>query len=210
MPTLQEILTQDLAIGATEKVASYGDPALAEMDRIAEELGLDKLAEEGESHEEHEAGESAKKEEEEEKKASFTGIFSEMFPEDEHLSKTAEELEKIAAEENLGARSYEIFEDRFDRRIEKLAAEHLSGGATISAATAPDHDGPVHGDTNPPQQQKNNKPANAHEKIDTTPSYTDEIHRGDDTRVVGHYEQKTAAVKAAALRKHLLLSQLEA
>lgn len=205
MPSLQELMEMG-GFGETEKIAS--DNSSEDLDRIAAELGLfDKVAEE---HEEKESEEEEK--EEEEKKSSpsnLSNLYDELFPEDSMLSKTAEEQEKIAYEESLGARAYDLMAARWDKRIEKLAAEVLTGGATISAPTAPEHDGNPHEDPTIPQAQKTNKPANSKEKIDTTPSYTDEVKKTNDARTVGDYQQKHAAVKQAAVRKAFLLAQLE-
>jgi hypothetical protein len=204
MPTMQELMGSDFGFESNVKTASVASSE--ELDRIAEELGFGKFAED---EEEKEDKEKEKEEKEEEKKASdYTGsLFAQLFPEDADLSKTAEEQEKIAHEQNLGARSYDVFAERFDRRLAKLAAE-LTGGATISAPTAADKDGNAHtGDKTPSQQSKTNK-AGGTDKIDTDPEYTDELPAKNDERTVGHYEQKQAAVMDAAMRKMILLSQL--
>lgn len=205
MPTLQELLEKDFGVESEVKTASA--PASEEIDRLAAALGLDFEVKQAEEKEEEEED---KEEDKGEKKASagLGNLFNQLFPEDEILSKTAEEQEKIAYEQHLGAMAYDAFAERWDRRIEKLAAE-LTGGATISASTAAEHDGNPHEDVTPPQSQKTNKPANAKEKIDTAPVVTDEVSAKNDARTVGHYEQKHAAVKQAALRKAFLLSMLE-
>lgn len=209
MATLQEILEQDMGLGATVKTASAQVNEGDELDRLAVALGLDfgKTAEE----DKHEDEESEEKEEKEEKQASdFSGsLFNRMFPEDEILSKTAEEQEKIAFEQNLGARSFDYYADRFDRRIEKLAADMLTGGATISAPTAADPEGNVHKDPTIPQATKDNRPENAGNRIDPTPQITDEVTGRNESKTVGHVEQKHAAIMDAALRKQWLLSQLD-
>jgi hypothetical protein len=107
-------------------------------------------------------------------------LYDSLFPEDADLSKEAseEDNEKVAFEQNLGARSYDYMSDRWEKRISKLAAD-LTGSATVAAPTAEDHDGNPHKDTTPPQAQKSNKPANASDKIDTAPVYTDEIKKLD-------------------------------
>lgn len=213
MPTMKELLGSGFGLEENVKVASVegGD----ELDRIAEELGFGKYAEEEKEEEEKEEEKKAEKEEEdeeeEEKKASdLTGsLFNQLFPEDADLSKTAEEQEKVAHEQNVGARSYDVFADRFDRRLEKMA-NALTGGATISAATAADKDGNAHtGDKTPPQASKTNKAGDAASKIDTDPEYTNELPPKNDERTVGHYEAKHAAVMDAAMRKMILLSQLD-
>lgn len=213
MPTMQELLGSDFGVEENVKVASVEESD--ELDRIAAELGFGKFAEEDKEEEEGEEEKKAEEDkeeekEEEEKKASVAdSLFAQLFPEDAVLSKTAEEQEKIAHEQNIGARSYDVFAERFDRRIEKLAAE-LTGGATIGAPTAADKDGNAHtGDKTPPQQSKTNKAGDAADKIDTSPVVTNELPPKNDERTVGHYEAKHAAVMNAAMRKALLLSQLE-
>lgn len=216
MPTMQELLGSDFGLEENVKVAEVQDAD--ELDRIAADLGFGKFAEEDKEEEEGEEEKKAEEEEDEEeeedkeeKKASALGgsLFEQMFPEDAVLSKTAEEQEKIAHEQNVGARAYDVFAERFDRRIEKLASE-LAGGATISAPTAADKDGNAHtGDKTPPQASKTNKASDAASKIDTAPQITNELPPKNDERTVGHYEAKHAAVMNAAMRKALLLSQLE-
>lgn len=175
MPTLQEILENDMGLG-NEKVASV--EAASEIDRLASELGIDVGADEtvktaGVDHE------------------SLNNLYSTLFPEDMgYAEKTAEE-EKVAYEHDLGARSYDYFAAHWDNRIEKIAEEIMA------------HDDHI------PQAFPNNKPADAHEPIDTHPMVTDAISAEDGDHVVGHYEQKTAAIMDAAIRKQMLLSQLE-
>ena len=206
MPTLQELLCDFGVADVQEKTASVS--GIDEIEALAAQYGFGKVAEDKEDE-----GEEDDKEEDskEEKKASvgLDSYFHSLFPEDESLSKTAEEMEKVAYEENLGARAFELFAARFDRRIEKLASDILTGSATIGAATAPDHEGNVHKDLTIPQANKTNRPANASEKIDTTPSYTDEVSAKNTSATVGHFEQKHAAMASLAMRKAFILSQLE-
>lgn len=209
MPTMKELLGSSFGLEESVKVASV--EGSDELDRIAEELGFGKYAEEEKEEEKEEKKEEKEEEKEEEKHASdlTSSLFSQLFPEDSDLSKTAEEQEKTAHEQNLGARAYDIFADRFDRRIEKLATA-LTGGATIAASVAADKDGNAHtGDKTPPQQSKTNKAGDAADKIDTDPEYTNELPPKNDERTVGHYEAKHAAVMDAAMRKAILLSQLD-
>lgn len=206
MPTMMELLGNDFGVEENVKTAAVQDDS--ELDQIAASLGFGKFAEDEEKEEAKEEKEEAK---EEEKKASAEGysLFGEIFPEDEVLSKTAEELEKVAYEENLGARAYDIFAERWERRLGKFAAE-LTGGATINAPTAADKDGNAHtGDKTPAQQSETNKAPNAAEKIDTTPVITNELPPKNDERTVGHYAHKEAFIRDAAMRKAFLLSQLE-
>jgi len=214
MPTMKELLGSGFGLEENVKVASV--EGSDELDRIAEELGFGKFAaedkdeDEGEEEKEAEEKEEEEEEEEEKKASDYTAsLFDQLFPEDSDLSKTAEEQEKIAHEQNIGARAYDIFADRFDRRLEKIA-NALTGGATISAATAADKDGNAHtGDKTPPQASKTNKAGDAADKIDTDPEYTNELPPKNDERTVGHYEAKHAAVMDAAMRKAILLSQLD-
>jgi len=210
MPTLQELMEKDLGFSESVKTASVNNGS-DDLDRIAAELGLDfgKTAEEEEDSKEDKKEDKEEKEEKKEASVSLGGLYNELFPEDGMLSKTAEEQEKVAYEQNLGALAYDAFASRWDRRVEKLAADVLSGSATVSSSTAAEHDGNPHGDTTPPQAQKSNKPANASDKIDTSPVVTDEVKALNDKRTVGDYEQKHAAIKNAALHKAFLLSQLE-
>lgn len=211
MPTLQELLG-DFGVGESEKTAS--EAGNDEIEALAAHYGFDfgKQAEEDkkDKKEDHEDSESDDEEAKEEKKASvgLDDYFHSLFPEDAPLSKTAEEMEKAAYEENLGARAYDHFATRFDRRIDKIASE-LTGAATISAPTGADHEGNVHQDPTIAQANKTNRPANASEKIDTTPTITDEISAKNEAKTVGHFEQKHAAMQSMAMRKAFLLSQLE-
>lgn len=180
MPTLQEILQNDMGLG-TEKVASVGGSS--EIDRLASELGID-FSNDTPAYEGVEKVASADP-------YVLDSLYNNLFPEDSSLTvKTAEE-EKVAYEHNLGARSYDYFAEQWDRRIEKLAEELAAHDDTI------------------PQAFPNNKPVDAAMPIDTHPMVTDAITAENGEHVVGHYEQKTAAILDAAIRKHMLLSQLE-
>lgn len=213
MPSLYDIVSRDLGADESVKTASYDNND--DIAALAAQYGFDfgkEASEKEEKEEEHEGHESKEKEEKEEEKAASMDLgmlFNESFPEDDFLSKTAEEQEKVAYEQNLGGRAYELFASRWDRRIEKLASDVLTGAATIGAPTGADHDGNVHKDMTIPQASKTNRPANASEKIDTDPTYTDEISAKNDARTVGHYEQKHAAMQDMAMRKAWILSQIE-
>lgn len=123
--------------------------------------------------------------------SNMDSLYNELFPEDA-LDKTAGE-EKVAAEEAIGARAYDYFANRMDQRITKMASESISQ------------------DSEPEQQLESNKPAYADEMIDTDPEITDEVSRGDDERVVGHYRDDESKMqqKAAAMRKAILIQSLE-
>lgn len=198
MPTLREMVEMDLgAIGGAEKTASDNslltdDP---EISKIAESLGL--FSDGGHQQQEKTAGVHG-----------MDSLYNELFPEDLELTKEASEFEKEAAEEALGERAFDYFADRFDRRIEKLAAETLSGSATVSSPVAHGAEENPHGESKPGQTLPDNKPADAKQKIDSTkPQYTDEVTKLDDERTVGDYEQKSAM--DLAVRKMLLMSQLD-
>ena len=218
MATLQELLSTTFADNGNTKTASAkaAQNNDDELTKLAGELGLDgffsKEAEEDEKEEhkdeEKEEHKDEHKDEEKSASASLDGLYATLFPEDGDITvKTAEE-EKNAAEEALGARAYDHYASQWDRRMEKLAADSLTGGATISASTAAHHDGPVQKDVTPPQSQANNKPADASSPVNTkSTSVQDEVKAKNSSATVGHFEQKHAA--ALALQKHLLLSQLE-
>lgn len=212
MATLQELLMADFGDESVVKTASVNDTD--ELNKIAALLGLNddtsKVAEEKETKEEEKEEEDKEDKKEEMNAEKVASIYDSLFPEDADLSKVASEEveEKVAFEQALGAKSYDVMSSRFDKRILKMAAE-LAGGATVAASTAEDHDGNPHGDTTPPQAQKSNKPANAKDKIDTTPVYRNDLPAENKAETVGHFEQKHAAVMNAAFRKVFLLSQLE-
>lgn len=207
MPTLQDYLN---GMGVDETVKTAGVVDEAELDRYAAELGLD-FGKEASEKEDSEEDKKEDKKEEEKKASAVSGldsIYNSLFPEDVVLSKTAEELKVAEAEEYLGARAFDHFAARFDRRLEKIAAE-LSGSASVSAPTGADATGNVHKGYTVPQASQTNKPAGASQKIDTTPVVTDEVKAKNEAKTVGHFEQKRAMVMDAAMRKHFLLSQLE-
>jgi hypothetical protein len=198
MPTLRDMIASDFGV---EEVKTASADASSEIDALAARYGFDfaKTASEDKKEEEKEE----KEEEKEDKVASAFGLdsyFSECFPEDGALNKTAEELEKVAYQENLGARAYDHFSARWDNRVEKLAAECYK--LANSEAN-------VHEDPTIPQAFPTNRPSNASSKIDTKPEVTDEIHSKDDARTVGHLQQKSASLHDLAMRKALILSQLE-
>lgn len=182
MPSLQEMLDEELGLGS-EKVASAQDDDIQSLALAAGLFTKEASEEEGDEEE--------KKEEKEEKKASDFGmasLFDSMFPEDAlSETKTAAEKEAAEYEDRLGARSYDYFASRFDQRIEKMAAEALSANSE------------------PPQQLENNK-ANTNKKIDTgSTSVQNEVKAHNDASTVGHFEQKMAALveqaKAGELTK---------
>lgn len=214
MATLQELLSQTFENNASTKTASArAQESDDTLTKLAKELDLDgffgKQAEEEDKEEKDEDKGEEKDEEKEEEKAAgvnLDGLYSMMFPEDRDIAvKTAEE-EKNAAEEALGARAFDHYSSQWDRRIEKLAADTLSGAATISASTAANPTGAVQRDVTPPQAQANNKPSDSSSAVNTkSTSIQDEVKAKNDASTVGHFEQKHAGL---ALQKHLLLLQL--
>ena len=123
-----------------------------------------------------------------------------MFPNDAlgGATKHASEMTKeAAAEEALGARTFDHYSDRFDQRIEKLAYAALSGDASGGDPEAPNHI----------PNDKGMRDAGGG-KINTTPHVTDEIKPENSAAVVGR-EGAGGNVKAAAVRKHLILGMLE-
>ena len=204
MPSLQEILEGDLNLGGTEKIASQGVDAFegdSDMEKIASELGLF-----GDSEEVVET----------EKVAAVHGIdglYNELFPEDDlSEEKTAQECKVAAAEEQLGAMAYEVFAGRFDQRIEKIAADILSGDATVSAPKASISGDNPHGDSRPGQTQPGNRPSNAEQAIDTDPEVTNLLPPQSGAMVTGDEQTGESATEKAAsiaaFRKHLLLANM--
>lgn len=134
-------------------------------------------------------------------------LYSNMFPEDV-VTNTTEKVasqEKVAAdiEEAMGAVAHDSFQKHFDNFITKVASDMLAGGATVDVDKS--------GDAEPAQAMANNK-AGGTAPIDTAPVVTDEISGKQDAKTVGHVEQRSSPMgemKTAALRKFLLLSQLE-
>lgn len=198
MPTLQELLNDDLGISmGSEKVASEGASVTSdpEISNLAESMGLFGGVED--EQQEKTAGVNE-----------MNSLYNDLFPEDLEMTKEASELEKEAAEEALGARSFEVFADRFERRIEKMASE-LSGNATVSAGVANGAEKNPHGDPKAPQALPDNDPASTGEKIPSTNTVvTDEITGKQETKTVGEIEQQKTAMDYA-VRKMLLMSQLE-
>lgn len=212
MATLQELLTSSFGDSNTKTAAAkpQDDDALT---KLAKELNLDGFFEKDAEEEDDDKDKDDDKKDDdkdEEKSAglSLDGIYSTLFPEDRDITvKTAEE-EKNAAEEALGARAFDHYANQWDRRIEKIASDTLTGGATIGSSTAAHHDGSVQKDVTIPQSQANNKPGDASSPVNTkSTSVQDEVKAKNSAETVGHFEQKHAA--ALALQKHLLLAQLE-
>jgi hypothetical protein len=207
MASLQELLASSFGDSNT-KTASAGAQDDDALTKLARDLNLDGFF--GKEAEEDEDEKDDKDDDKEEKSAGLNldGLYSSLFPDDQDITiKTAEE-EKIAAEESLGARAYDHYAAQWDRRMEKVAADALSGSATISSGSGAHHDGPVQEDVEPPQAQANNKPSGSSAGVNTkSTSVQDEVSAHNSAATVGNFEQKHAS--ALALQKYLLLAQLE-
>jgi len=129
------------------------------------------------------------------------------FPEDQGLQagnqeKTAEEQKTAAYEEKLGARAFEMFADRFDVRMSKIA-ETVSGDAHITTTT----------DAEPNQAIANNRAPTG--MVGTDGKVTNIVTPQKGKEVAGEEKAQVlpeGTVKAAsdqAMRKVWLLSQLE-
>lgn len=204
MPTLKELLEGDLGASQEKTAAVQSTITDESIEKIAMELGLfgdtEKVASEDEGSEEDKKEDEKEEETKKEASMSLDNLYGTMFPEDADLgtTKTAsddEDLVKEAAEqyeEALGERAHDYFAARWEARMGKLAAEMLGGASEV--------------DVDVPQALPTNKPANANSSIDTTPVVDDEITAKNDEKQVGHVEQKKLAM---AIRKHMLLGQLE-
>lgn len=217
MPTLEEILTEDLGlVGLTpglDKTAGAQAPSDSdEIEKLAAEIGLVPT---------QEAATQPGVENGQTKVASVTALdslYSDLFPEDGHIvegfqEKTATETKTAAEvkEAAMGAVAYDAFAICVDRHIDKLA-EELTGDATVSTSVNESLDG------KPVQTIKDNQPADSASKINTDPKIEDEVTASPgDKKVVGTQNQiapagngeKVAQVKMAAYRKFLILSNLD-
>jgi len=186
MPTLEELLNNDLGLGQ-EKTAGAHKPEKPESDdieKLATELGLvndgDISAvgkEEGQVKEAH---------------MSLDFLADQLFSEGQSEKvASVQEMEKQAAarEERVGALAFDSVQEIFDGYISKCAEE-----------VAPH-------DSEPSQALENNRQGKGEQRMETTPQYTNELPAEGGPEVVGKEEQKH--IKSAALRKHWLLQQLE-
>jgi len=215
MPTLQDILENDLGLGSVEssqeKVASQSPPDQEldkDIEKLAMEVGLVSDENEGEtdstSQEQPTTGQSK------EANMSLEGIYSDLFPGDADIvgtqEKVAEESKEAEDREfRIGQAAYDRFGEYVDRHIDKIA-EELTGDATIS----------VEEDEYPDQAMATNEPADAEEPIDTTPQITDIVTPQKGESVSGAEkaeEHKDGEIhqelKQAAVRKHMLMTELE-
>ena len=232
-PTLQELVEADFGAGSEKTAAAAGaaPAAVAGADdglaKLAQELSMGDLlggdagaagAAAGEAGAAAAGGEAGAAAGGSEKVASIDsglgGLFDDVFPDDalgggSQKVASAEDL----AQEALGAASYDAFADRFGMRVEKMAAEVMSGSATVSSPTASIGDGNPHGDSRPAQTQPQNRPADAGNAIDTSPQVDNQLPPQKGDHVTGSEQQgEDATEKAAAayaFRKHLLLSQMQ-
>jgi hypothetical protein len=187
MPTLEDFLNDDLGVSQSKQVEKTASAESDEIEKLAMEIGLVDAKTEPTSKPSVQTKEA---------QMSMTSIYDDLFPEDVALNKVASqedagEFEKLAAvEEALGAKTYDFFQERFDARITKLAEESIAQGSE------------------PPQQLPNNKKG-GNSMIHTDPQIDNELPPEAGQAVVGKEESRQMQVKAAAVRKHMLLAQLE-
>lgn len=216
MPTLQEVLENDLGLGAEEpmkKVASQYKTVDDEIEKLAMELGMidgddtEKVAQT--------TGKTTGHKKEASMSIELEQMYSDLFPQDtDVISGTQEKVasktqtqgldkEAAAREERIGSMAYPYFEQYVDGHITKIA-EELAGGATVKAED---------GDGEPEQAMDNNRPEDSEDAIDTDPTVTDEVKAKNEAKTVGQFVQKQAGsrnlLKEAAMRKHMLLSHLD-
>lgn len=180
MPSIEEILNQDLD---TEKTASENE----QEEEVTQDI---------------------------EKIASEYGLFEDLFPEDREVfgEKTAQE-EKVAYADQLGQRAYSYCSGRFDRRIEKIAAEisEMAEREMAEGIMAPDNLPPqsIPNDANAPMDDAPRNPSK-----ETPYALVSGAEAGAEGQV-GHQEQQSVAADAAqdvkmaaAVQKHLLRMRL--
>lgn len=204
MSTLQELIEQDFGFSSDTqhtKVASDNSTDDQETTQLMAELGLleetgeEKTASENQGQEELSAGEKIAGQ------LPVDSIFNEFFPEDGNLGKVASEDEKLASyQEAVGARAFDHYAARFDARIEKMAAETLTGDATISSPTDSTMNMDSNSDSRPPQTNPGNRPTDSGEAIDTQPNvedYTTATNRNKNDEV-GNQQQTDPEEKTSA------------
>jgi hypothetical protein len=204
MPTLQDILENDLGLGSdqqtTEKTASEKDNAAEtdDIEKLAMEIGLVEEPDETSSQEEttlkKEAG------------MSLENLYGDLFPGDADIvggqqgqEKVAEEEKTAAVEEAMGEVAYDYFQQCVDGHITKMAQ---AVAETLEKA----------GESPAPAQALANNEHSEDQAIDTDPKVEDSVKDTSPEGGVGDYEQKKGPMgelKHAAVRKHLLLAQLE-
>jgi hypothetical protein len=209
--SLMELLETDLGAGSV-KTAGVAVPTFnlgddVSIEKIAHQLGLfgdsEKVAEfppkKDDDKEDDDKKDDKKNPFAKEAAAGYGGLFETLFPTDSlgGATKVASELTKeAAAEEALGARTFDHYAERFDQRMGKLAFSWLKGWKKC------DGEATNQVDNNKGQRDAGGGP------INTAPHITNEIKPENGGAVVGR-EGSGGNVKAAAVRQHLLLSSLE-
>jgi hypothetical protein len=216
MSTLQDLVEQGLGF-SSEKTAAAGegqDVVTDEMAKIAQSIGLfgdapaaaTEQPEEGSEKVASEGTEAPAAVEGSEKVASMANLFGDIFGGEEAPAQGEEKTAEALQQEKIGSAAFETFDSLFDKTIEKMAAEAMTGSATISSPTASISDDKPSNDARPPQTSPDNKPADAASGIDTTPQVDNKLPAQSGAEVVGDEQQKSAA---AAVRKHMLLANVE-
>lgn len=207
MPTLQDILESDLGISPEqsqqEKVASQDVAESDSIEKLAMEIGLtDELSEDTVSESQKQTGHKK------EAHMSLENLYGQMFPGDADVvggsqEKTAS-LTKEAAEkeEAMGEVAFDHFQRCVDGHITKIA-EELAGGTTVD----------MHSKPGAPAQSMASNEVDGGEAIDTDPEVQDAAMGEAPKGAVGDFDKKSAPkgeqqMKQAALRKHMLLSQI--
>lgn len=193
MPTLEQLLSEDLGAEqpSMNKEASQdaGNGETDEIEKLAMEIGL---VDEGETNSGAEPNQGQSKE----AKMGLDALYADLFPEDVQPAAAASEKvaeDKTAAaetEEAMGKAAYDAFQAKVDQAITKIAEEKVAAGEAV--------------DAEPAQAMDNNRQGKDGKGIDTAPQVTNELPAENGPAVVGQEQQKSAA-----MRKHLLLSQLE-
>ena len=193
MPTLQELLDEDLGLGGqhpgTEKTASAEQTAESDdIEKLAEQIGILPNKEETPTTPASEVNNNGQTKEA--SAMSLETLYSDLYPGDADVVGGSQEkvaADKTAAvkEEAMGAVAYDHFEQCFDNHITKIA-EELTGDATVDAKVDESTDG------KPVQTMKDNQPANSDDPIDTAPAVTDEVTaKPGDPKVTGVQNQTT-------------------
>lgn len=222
MPTIQEILDNDLGLGSEqsqEKVASQSEldhSTDSEIEKLAAEVGLfgSQPEESSSTSKEQLTGHSK------EASMSLENIYTDLFPGDADVISGSQEKvaaadtqglskEAAAQEERIGELSYDYFQTFVGSHLNKMA-EELTGDATISTKSVDD--------SQPGQTMANNEPNNSDKPVNTTPVITDHVKAEEKAPYVSgdeHQKQPPAAashseLKEAAVRKHLLMAELQA
>lgn len=192
MPTLEELLSNDLGAeqpSMNKEASQNAEGVTDEIEKLAMEIGL---VENNETNPvaENNPGQSK------EAQMGLDSLYADMFPEDaQHTAVASEKTASIVkeaaeVEEAMGKAAYDAFQTKVDQMVTKIADEKVAAGEAV--------------DAEPVQAIENNRQGKDGGKMDTTPAVTNELPAENGPAVVGQEQQKSAA-----LRKHLLLSQLE-